>query len=44
MESLGDWDPGIGVKLQFSKSSHQGMHKVWLTVSRNGRWESVDQP
>ena len=44
MESLGDWDPGIGVKLRFSKSSHQGMHKVWLTVSKNGRWESVDQP
>jgi branched-chain amino acid transport system substrate-binding protein len=44
MESLGDWDPGIGVKLQFSKSSHQGMHKVWLTVSRDGRWESVGRP
>jgi ABC-type branched-subunit amino acid transport system substrate-binding protein len=43
MESLGNWDPGIGVKLQFSKTSHQGMHKVWLTVSRNGRWESVNQ-
>jgi branched-chain amino acid transport system substrate-binding protein len=38
MESLGGWDPGLGVKLGFSSSNHQGMHKVWLTKSEQGQW------
>ncbi|HJX84368.1 MAG TPA: ABC transporter substrate-binding protein, partial [Candidatus Angelobacter sp.] len=38
MESLHDWDPGLGVKLEFSPTSHQGMHKVWLTRTERGRW------
>jgi branched-chain amino acid transport system substrate-binding protein len=38
MESLKGWDPGLGVKLEFSPNSHQGMHKVWLTKAEHGRW------
>jgi branched-chain amino acid transport system substrate-binding protein len=38
MESLHGWDPGLGVKLEFSPTSHQGMHKVWLTRTERGRW------
>ena len=38
MESLHDWDAGLGVKLEFSPSSHQGLHKVWLTRTEQGRW------
>lgn len=38
MESLYGWDPGLGVKLEFSPASHQGMHKVWLTKTEHGRW------
>jgi branched-chain amino acid transport system substrate-binding protein len=38
MESLKGWDPGLGVKLEFSPDSHQGMHKVWLTKAEQGRW------
>lgn len=38
MESLQGWDPGLGVKLEFSSTSHQGMHKVWLTRTAQGRW------
>lgn len=38
MESLGGWDPGLGVKLEFSHTSHQGMHRVWLTRIKQGRW------
>ncbi len=38
MESLTGWDPGLGVKLEFSPTSHQGMHKVWLTRTDKGRW------
>jgi branched-chain amino acid transport system substrate-binding protein len=38
MESLKGWDPGLGVKLEFSPTSHQGMHKVWLTRIEQGKW------
>jgi branched-chain amino acid transport system substrate-binding protein len=38
MESLAGWDPGLGVKLEFSPTNHQGMHKVWLTKAEHGRW------
>jgi branched-chain amino acid transport system substrate-binding protein len=38
MESLRGWDPGLGVKLQFSPTDHQGMHQVWLTRTEHGAW------
>jgi branched-chain amino acid transport system substrate-binding protein len=38
MESLHGWDPGIGTALEFSATNHQGLHRVWLTRSANGRW------
>jgi branched-chain amino acid transport system substrate-binding protein len=40
MESLQGWDPGLGVKLEFSSARHQGMHRVWLTKTEHGRWVS----
>jgi branched-chain amino acid transport system substrate-binding protein len=42
MESLSGWDPGLGVKLEFSHSSHQGMHRVWLTRIEQRRWVPVE--
>ncbi len=42
MESLHGWDPGLGVNLEFSSTNHQGLHRVWLTRTENGRWVSVD--
>ena len=38
MESLHGWDPGIGTALEFSPTNHQGLHRVWLTRTANGRW------
>ncbi len=38
MESLGGWDPGIGYKLGFSHTGHQGLHQVWLTKTVRGVW------
>jgi branched-chain amino acid transport system substrate-binding protein len=38
MESLHGWDPGIGTMLEFSPTNHQGLHRVWLTRTANGRW------
>jgi branched-chain amino acid transport system substrate-binding protein len=44
MESLHDFDPGLGVKLEFSSASHQGLHKVWLSQTVNERWLPVETP
>ena len=38
MESLHGWDPGLGAGLEFSPTNHQGLHRVWLTRTANGRW------
>jgi ABC-type branched-subunit amino acid transport system substrate-binding protein len=38
MESLGGWDPGIGFKLRFSHTDHQGLHQVWLTKTVRAEW------
>jgi Periplasmic binding protein len=44
MEPLHGFDPGLGVKLEFSSTSHQGLHKVWLSQTANGRWLPVQVP
>jgi branched-chain amino acid transport system substrate-binding protein len=44
MESLHGWDPGLGVKLQFSSTDHQGLHTVWLTRTVNGAWSPEELP
>jgi branched-chain amino acid transport system substrate-binding protein len=44
MESLHGWDPGVGVQLEFSPASHQGLHQVWLTRSEKARWVPVEHP
>jgi branched-chain amino acid transport system substrate-binding protein len=44
MESLHDFDPGLGVKLEFSPTNHQGIHKVWLSQTANGQWLPVPTP
>jgi branched-chain amino acid transport system substrate-binding protein len=38
MESLHGWDPGLGLKLEFSSTDHQGLQSVWLTRTENGHW------
>lgn len=44
MESLGGWDPGMAVKLEFSATQHQGMHKVWLIKTAHARWVPEKDP
>jgi branched-chain amino acid transport system substrate-binding protein len=44
MESLHDFDPGLGAKLEFSPTNHQGIHKVWLSQTANGQWLPVPTP
>ncbi len=42
LESLQQWDAGLGVPLEFSKTSHQALHKVWLTKTDRGRWVPLE--
>jgi branched-chain amino acid transport system substrate-binding protein len=44
MESLHGWDPGLGLKLEFSSTDHQGLHTVWLTRTVNGAWSPEELP
>jgi branched-chain amino acid transport system substrate-binding protein len=44
MESLHGWDPGLGVNLEFSSTSHQGLHRVWLTRTEKGHWVPEEVP
>jgi hypothetical protein len=44
MESLRGWDPGLGLPLQFSPSSHQGLHRVWLARAEKSYWIPEDSP
>ncbi|MHB8654005.1 MAG: ABC transporter substrate-binding protein [Terriglobia bacterium] len=44
IESLGGWDPGLGVKLGFSTTNHEGMHQVWLTKTERGQWVPEQDP
>jgi branched-chain amino acid transport system substrate-binding protein len=44
MESLHGWDPGLGVNLEFSSASHQGLHRVWLTRTKNAQWVREEMP
>lgn len=44
MESLGGWDPGIGYKLTFSPTDHQGLHHVWLTKTAGAEWVAEPPP
>jgi ABC-type branched-subunit amino acid transport system substrate-binding protein len=38
LESLHGWDPGLGIPLEFSPTTHQGLHKIWLTRTENAHW------
>jgi hypothetical protein len=43
LESIQDLDFGIGTKVSFGPSEHQGSHKVWATaIDSHGRFRSLD--
>jgi branched-chain amino acid transport system substrate-binding protein len=37
-ENLKDIDIGIGEKISFDKDNHQALHKVWLTIIKDGEF------
>ena len=43
LENLRDLDVGLGTPVSFSRSEHQGVHKVWGTqLDANGRYQAID--
>ena len=43
LENLRDLDIGLGTPVSFSRSEHQGVHKVWGTqLDENGRYQPLD--
>jgi ABC-type branched-subunit amino acid transport system substrate-binding protein len=43
LESIRDFDLGLGVKINFSKGDHQAIHKVWGThLMDSGKYDPVD--
>jgi ABC-type branched-subunit amino acid transport system substrate-binding protein len=43
LENLRDLDIGLGTPVSFSRSEHQGVHKVWGTqIDATGRYQAID--
>ncbi len=43
LESLRDFDIGLGVPVNFSHTEHQALHKVWGTqLDANGRYQPIE--
>ena len=43
LENLRDLDIGLGTPVTFSRSEHQGVHKVWGTqLDATGRYQAID--
>lgn len=40
-ESLKDVDLGIGANLSYSVEDHQGLDKVYFTILKNGKYETI---
>jgi branched-chain amino acid transport system substrate-binding protein len=42
-ENMRGFDLGLGAQINFGKSEHQGMHKVWGTqINESGKFEPID--
>jgi ABC-type branched-subunit amino acid transport system substrate-binding protein len=43
LEGMRDFDLGLGTKIAFGKSEHQGSHKVWGTqLTEAGKYEAIE--
>jgi ABC-type branched-subunit amino acid transport system substrate-binding protein len=43
LETLRDYDIGLGVPVSFSRTEHQALHKVWGTqLDANGKYQQID--
>jgi hypothetical protein len=43
LETLRDFDMGLGAPISFDSTEHQGSHKVWGTqLDEYGRYQAID--
>jgi hypothetical protein len=43
LESVRDFDMGLGARISFGPTEHQGSHKVWGSqLNENGRYQAID--
>ena len=43
LETVRDFDMGLGASISFGPTEHQGSHKVWGTqLNENGRYQAID--
>ncbi|MGO9545652.1 MAG: ABC transporter substrate-binding protein [Rhodomicrobium sp.] len=43
LDSMRDYDIGLGVPINFSRSDHQAIHKIWATqLSEDGKYEDLE--
>jgi len=43
LETVRDFDMGLGAPISFGPTEHQGTHKVWGTqLNENGRYQAID--
>ena len=43
LETVRDFDMGLGAPLNFGPTEHQGSHKIWGTqLNENGRYQAID--
>ena len=43
LEAMSSYDMGLGTTITFSKSEHQGSHKVWGTLlTEEGKYEPFE--
>jgi ABC-type branched-subunit amino acid transport system substrate-binding protein len=43
LETVRDFDMGLGAPISFGPTEHQGLHKVWGTkINENGRYQPID--
>lgn len=42
IQSIRDWDPGLGAGVTYGASDNQGLDKVWITGAKDGSWIQVN--
>ncbi|MFO0674103.1 MAG: ABC transporter substrate-binding protein [Polyangiaceae bacterium] len=41
VQSIRDWDPGLGAGVTFGANDNQGLDKVWLTGAKDSSWVPI---
>lgn len=44
IQSIREWDPGLGATVTFGPNDNQGLDKVWLTGAKDGSWLLLSDP